>query len=249
MVCETFTQEDSIVHRLDPRPRIVVALALTLVLAVSQRWEVLGIGLGLSLVGWAVARLPVVPVLKRLGGVNVFLVVLALVLPLSGEGRVLFSVGPLGYSRAGAVQVLRIALKCNAIVLALTVLLSTMEVVELGHALSHLHVPRKLAHLFLFTIRYIDLVHHEYSRLRKAMRVRCFRPGMNRHTYRSIGHLLGMLLVRSFDRSERVMAAMKCRGFRGEFYVLRHFSFGRRDALFSLLSALVVLLLAFVEWQ
>lgn len=248
MVCETFTQEDSIVHRLDPRPRIVVALAVTVLLAVSRRWEVLGIGLGLSLAGWVVARLPVVPVLKRLGGVNVFLLVLALVLPFSGGDRALFSVGPLNYSREGALQVGRIALKCNAIVLMLTVLLSTMEVVELGHALSHLRVPRKLAHLFLFTIRYIDLVHHEYSRLRRAMRVRCFRPGINRHTYRSIGHLLGMLLVRSFDRSERVMAAMKCRGFRGEFFVLSHFSFGRRDAVFSVGSALLVILLALVEW-
>ena len=44
------------------------------------------------------------------------------------------------------------------------------------------------------------------------------------------------------------MAAMKCRGFRGEFFVLSHFSFGRRDAVFSVGSALLVILLALVEW-
>jgi cobalt/nickel transport system permease protein len=247
LVCETFTQEESLVHRLDPRPRVVVALVFTVVLALSREWDVLGTGLAVSLAGWATARLPVIPVLKRLAGVNLFLAVLALVLPLSARAPSLFSVGPLSYSRAGALQVLQIALKCNAIVLALTVLLSTMEVVELGHALSHLRVPHKLAHLFLFTIRYIDLVHHEYSRLRKAMRVRCFRPGVNRHTYRTIGHLLGMLLVRSFDRSERVMAAMKCRCFRGEFYVLRHFSFQRRDVIFSIACTVLILLLGLAE--
>jgi len=121
-------------------------------------------------------------------------------------------------------------------------------VVELGHALLHLRVPDKLAHLFLFTIRYMDLVHHEYGRLRQAMRVRCFRPRANRHTYRSVGHLVGMLLVRSFDRSERVLAAMKCRGFRGRFYVLRHFALGLRDAAFGLVATGVLILLAASEW-
>ena len=34
--------------------------------------------------------------------------------------------------------------------------------------------------------------------LRVAMRVRCFRPTMSRHTYRAFGYLVGMLLVREF---------------------------------------------------
>ncbi len=97
----------------------------------------------------------------------------------------------------------------------------------LGHALAHLHVPRKLAHLLLFTVRYLDVLEREYRRLRAAMKVRSFRPRMNRHTYRAYGYLVGMLLVRSFDRSERVLAAMKCRGFRGRFYLLDHFAFCR----------------------
>ena len=48
---------------------------------------------------------------------------------------------------------------------------------------------------------------------------------MNGHSYRTFGYLVGMLLVRSFDRSERVLAAMKCRGFRGQYWLLDHFSF------------------------
>ena len=65
----------------------------------------------------------------------------------------------------------------------------------------------------LFMVRYFDVLGREYARLRAAMRVRCFRPAMNGHSYRMFGYLVGMLLVRSFDRSERVLAAMKCRGF------------------------------------
>jgi cobalt/nickel transport system permease protein len=57
-----------------------------------------------------------------------------------------------------------------------------------------------------------------------------------------------MLLVRSLDRSERIIAAMKCRGFRGRFYLLDHFAFSRRDIWFALALILALASLALVEW-
>ena len=39
--------------------------------------------------------------------------------------------------------------------------------------------PDKLTHLFLFTVRYLGVLHHEYQRLLSAMRVRAFRPRMS----------------------------------------------------------------------
>ena len=79
----------------------------------------------------------------------------------------------------------------------------------------------------------------------RAMRVRGFRPRLDRHTCRSLGYLVGMLLVRSFDRAERILAAMRCRGFRGHFFVLDHFVFRARDGVFCVAATgLVCLLLA-----
>ncbi len=248
MVCETFARGSSPIHALDPRPRILAGLAFSVLIALSQRFGVVGAGLAISVVVAVTARLPVRATLRRMLGVNVFMLILFLILPFSAQGDALFSLGPVSYSQAGLFRVGRIALKCNAIVLMLTVMLGTMELVELGHALSHLKVPRKLVHILLLTIRYVDLIHHEYSRLRKAMKVRCFRADVNAHTYRSIGHLMGMLLVRSFDRAERVLAAMRCRGFRGEFHILTHFYLTRRDVLFTCGFTLTLLLLGAGEW-
>ena len=62
----------------------------------------------------------------------------------------------------------------------------------------------KLVHLFFFTFRYFQVIHQEYLRLRAAMRIRCFQPGTNGHTYRMLAYLLGMLLVRSYDRGQRL---------------------------------------------
>jgi len=247
MVCEAFSRGDSIVHRLDPRVRVVVAVVFTCLLAVSENFAVMACGLVLSVLGVAVARLPVGRVLRRLVGVNVFVAMLWALLPWGSEGTALFHLGRLAYTREGAVLAAAITLKANAIVVALAVLLGTMEMTTLGHALSHLRVPDKLTQVFLLTVRYLDVLHHEYERLRQAMRVRCFRPGMNLHTYKSIGYLVGMLLVKSVARAERVVAAMKCRGFHGRFYVLDHFSFGRRDAAFALGSAVVCV--GMVLWE
>ena len=248
MVCETFSEGGSVVHRLDPRGRVVVAAAFSLLIAVSDRFGVLGIGLALAVAGALLARLPFLPVLKRLGGLNAFMAMLWVVLPLTAARTETVLVGPLAVSREGLLLAARITLKANTILLALTVLVSTLEVTTLGHALSHLRVPDKLVHLLLFTVRYVDVLHHEYARLRQAMRVRCFRAGTNRHTYRMLGYLVGMLLVKSVDRSERIMAAMKCRGFCGRFYVLTHFAFAGRDAAFGVVSLAGLFTLGWMTW-
>lgn len=70
----------------------------------------------------------------------------------------------------------------------------------------------------MFTIRYIDLLRREYLRLHVAMRARAFVARNNRHSWRSFGYLLGMLLVRSHDRSERILWAMKCRAYHGHMH-------------------------------
>jgi cobalt/nickel transport system permease protein len=80
------------------------------------------------------------------------------------------------------------------------------------------------------------------------MRVRGFRSRTDLHTLRSLGHLVGMLLVHSFDRSERVWAAMKCRGFRGTFWLLDHFAYTRRDLVFAVVAVVALLIIGSGEW-
>ena len=75
-------------------------------------------------------------------------------------------------------------------------------------------------------------------------------PRGDRHTWNSFGWLFGMLLVRSFERSERIHAAMKCRGFSGRFYLVEAETSSPADLPFAAgFGALMVLLLvAKVVW-
>jgi cobalt/nickel transport system permease protein len=233
---------------LDPRSRIVAAVAVAVLVALAVRVPVLLAAWGMAATAAASARLRPLAVFKRLAALNCFMLLLLLVLPWTVPGPPWARLGPVGYSRAGVLLAATIALKGNAIMLVLVVLLGTLDITTMGHALHHLRVPEKLSHLLLFTVRYVEVLEREYRRLSAAMKMRGFRPGLNGHTYRSFGYLVGMLLVLSVDRSERIVSAMKCRGFRGKFYLLDHFTFSRYDLRFAFAGMVLLGVLAAMEW-
>jgi cobalt/nickel transport system permease protein len=182
----------------------------------------------------ALARLPVMPTLKRLAAMDAFMVVILIFLPFTVAGQPVFAVGSLTASAEGLRQAAEIVLTANGVVLATLALVGTIEPVVLGHALARLGLPEKIVHLLLFTVRYIALLETEYARLRLAMTARAFRGRGGMHTWRSLGWLFGMLLVRSFERSERIRDAMKCRGFSGRYHLIDTEVLTAADAGFAL---------------
>ncbi|MFZ5833487.1 MAG: cobalt ECF transporter T component CbiQ [Planctomycetota bacterium] len=220
--------------RVDPRLRIVAVVVLSVLIAAATHFGAALAGLAIGLMTVPLAGVPLQTLARRLVPLNLVVLLMALLLPLTTPGRPLAHVGPWPASWEGLVLAGMIAVKGNAIVLLVVTLVGTIEPIAFGHALSHLYVPTKLVHLLLFAVRYFEVLHQEYVRLRAAMKVRGFRPQMNLHTYRALGNLVGMLLVRSHDRAERILAAMKCRGFHGRFYLLDHFAFRRSDIPFAL---------------
>lgn len=217
--------------RFDPRLRLLSALLFALTTVLLQQLPVLLISL-LSgiLLAW-LAGLQPGPLARRLLLLEGLMLVLLLMLPFSVAGESWFSLGPLSASWEGVQRALQILLRANAIVLVLLSLIGTLEPVILGHALAQLRLPDKLIHLFLLSVRYIGVLFQEYQRLRMAMRARAFVASSNRHTWRSFGWLLGMLLVRSLERSQRVLQAMKCRGFDGRLFLLSENRWQYRDSL------------------
>lgn len=219
-----------------------------MVVALADRYSCLAVAVCVSLGLIFVARLSLKQVLLRLLAVNAFIVFLWLFLPFTYGGEELFRIGPLHASREGVAFALLITIKSNGIVLALLALLATTPVITLGHAMSHLYVPDKLVHLFFFTIRYLQVLHLEYDRLRDAMKIRAFKPRSNLHTYRSLAYLIGMLLIKSFDRADRIRKAMVCRGFHGKFYLLSHFELRRNDLGMLVFMLVIISYMAALQW-
>ncbi len=234
--------------RLDPRVRVAAAGAGALLLVLLDRWTALGAAAAAVLALAAGSRAFGRAALRRLVELNLFTLFLLVFMPLSVPGTPVLRLGAWYWSAEGALAALRIGAKANLVMLLAGTLLAAMEPSDLAHALYRLRVPAKLAHALFFCIRYLDVVHEEYHRLRNAMSLRAFRPRCSRHALRSLGYLLGMLFVRSVDRSDRVLEAMKCRGFRGRLYSLAVSAPGRRDALFGAAAAAAALAVGFLEW-
>jgi len=248
MISEGFVNTDSFVHRLDPRVKIVVAFLFSVVVAVCKDIMVLTWAIGLGLAITIVSRVPARELVRRLAPVNMFVVFLWLFLPFTVPGAPMFSLGGLVGTREGVSYAIQITMKSNAIVAVLIALVASTSILTFGHALHELKIPQKMVHLFFFTYRYIFVIHREYLRLVGALKIRGFSPGTNFHTYRTIAYLVGMLLVRSSDRADRVHNAMLCRGFSGRLYSLSEFSLRRIDVISLILMTALILALGVLEW-
>lgn len=229
-------EERSYISRLDPRVRVACTLLFSFLICLCRNTSVLITGLSSAVLMTAISGIPPMRILKRLAALNSFMLLLMATMPLFMAGKTLFSIAGLIWSIEGFSRALLITARANAVMLMLIALLDTMETAHLGFALKKLGVPDKFVHLLLFMVRYIDIIHHEYHHLRDAMLLRAFRPRFNRHTFRTFGFLTGQLLVRSVNRSERIMEAMKCRCFRGRFYILTPCRIEIADITFALTS-------------
>lgn len=237
------------IQALDPRARILAVVGFAGVVILLDQPIALAAALALAAAVAALARLPARRTLRQLAAMDAFVILMLLMLPFTTPGHRLFALGPLTASVEGLRLAMTIALTANAILLMLLALVGQLDPVVIGHALHRLRMPVVLVQLLQFTVRYVTLIDAEFGRLRLAMRARGFVPATDWHTYRSLGYALGMLLVRSLERSERVLCAMKCRGFTGQFPVLDALRFRAIDAWLAAMVALALSGLLLLEWQ
>jgi len=246
MISEPFAVGDSLLHRTDPAVKIISAMLLALSIATSSSFQVAGAGLLVAACCCYAAGLPLKPLARRLAAVNIFTLLLWITLPLTGGGEQMVQLGSLQLSAKGITLAGLITLKANAVYLLLTALLATSTIAAIGHGLERLHLPNKLTILLLTTYRYLGRIELEYKRLRRSAVLRCFHGATNLHTYRTYGYLIGMTLIRSYERSRRIHQAMIMRGFTGTFPLLIRQRTGTRDLLFLALCVGISLLFSFL---
>jgi cobalt/nickel transport system permease protein len=137
-------------------------------------------------------------------------------LPFAGGGAG-WELGPVWVSERGLWAAALVCLKAGAILTLGLLVAAGAPLNETLQAASSLRVPDLLVHVILLTYRYVFVVTGEFTRLRTALRVRGYHNRATLHSYRTVGHVAGTLLVRGSERAGRVGQAMTCRGFDGQF--------------------------------
>ncbi|RJP25339.1 MAG: cobalt ECF transporter T component CbiQ [Candidatus Abyssobacteria bacterium SURF_5] len=247
MLEQDFSAGSSWIHRLDPRVKIISATGFSVVTALLSRHPALASAACAAFVLIVQAQLPVRPLLRRLVIVNFFVLFLWLTLPIRLAGAAPIQLGPVGIAPDGFSLALILTIKSNAIVAAGIALLATNRPAEIARGLHRLRVPAKIVQILLFMLRYLSEIEREYGWMKAAMTMRGFRPTNNLRTYKAYAHLIGLLLIVSYEKAQAIHAAMLCRGFDGRFYVLDERPRSRADMLFAASMAAVLMLLLYLQ--
>ncbi|MGQ9535578.1 MAG: cobalt ECF transporter T component CbiQ [bacterium] len=246
---EEYLKGNSIIHKLDPRIKILYAFFFSLVIALVYSIPAALVGLTISILLIIFTKIELKKIIKRLLLINEFILILWLILPLTYPGEQIFKVLGISVTKQGIIFASLLTIKCNAIMLIFIAFLSTSNIFELVHALRHLAVPDKLTVLFFLIYRYSYIVFEQYEKIMRAIKSRGFTPNTSIHTYRTIGYILGGLLVKSHDRAENIYRAMVCRGFDGRFWLFDHFRLSPLDIFACVVLTIANLLIIIVQWK
>ena len=236
-ILDPYRPRASLVHRADPRVKVVVAVASILVTAALPlgAWPSYVVLLAAILALAVSARLGVGFTLTRgLIAAPFALAALPLVFSTPGAPLVSLRLGPLVLDATvpGLERFLSVLAKSYLSVQFAILLTATTRFTELLAAMRALRVPRLLVAVFGLMWRYMFLFVHEVNRLRIARDARSADIGPKSGgtlawRARVTGGMVGNLFVRGYERSERVYQAMLARGYDGE---VRTLPMGRLSA-------------------
>lgn len=204
------------IHRRHPLAKLVVTVGFLIAVISFDKYEISNLipFLFYPLLIIILSEISAMPIIKRILLIEPFIIALGIFNPIFDRQAVL--IGTLSVS-AGWLAFLSILIKCSLTVAAVVLLLATTGMEKLAVALRMLHIPKIFVLQLLLTYRYISLLAEEVGRILGAHALRT--PGHKGVAPAAWGSLAGGLLLRSFDRAQRVYQAMCLRGFDGEYNV------------------------------
>jgi len=254
---DSYQPGDSAVHQLDPRVKLVAVFALVLTAALTPdgAWRAFVI-LEILLLGLtALSRLDLAMVQKR-SAVALPFALAAVTVVFATPGRTLWALplfgGALAVTDAGLLRFAAIVVRSYLSVQAAVLLAATTPFSELLWALRSVGVPRVLVATAGFLYRYLFVLADEAQRLLRARETRSVDiPGHKSGgsllwRARVTGSMAGSLFIRSYERSERIYAAMLARGYDGETRTLSPPALRLRDLVAGASAVLLFAVLVYV---
>jgi cobalt/nickel transport system permease protein len=226
---DPYQPRPSLVHRLDPRIKFILALAFILATALTPpgAWPVYILLFSLVLSVEVLSELGVGNVLKRSSLALPFvLAALPVIVTVKGLALLSLPLGPwtLTVTQEGIVRFASVAAKSWLSVQMAIVLAASTPFPELLLAMRAIRIPRLLVAIIGLMWRYLFVLVDEAMRLMRAREARSGHPaapgarigGSVAWRARVTGGMAGSLFLRSFERGDRIYAAMASRGYDGE---------------------------------
>lgn len=234
---DRLSYQDTFVHRLDPRAKVIATILFILTVISYPKYEVVALtpfflfpALLISL-----GDIPVAFLLKKILLVSPFAIFIGIFNPFFDAGTVQVFGSTLS---AGWISFLSILMKFTLAISAALLLIATTSFPGVCHALRRIGLPGLFVSQLLFLYRYLFVLLEEAMRIIRAHDMRSFgRRGMDT---RVAVRIIGALFLRTVERAERIYSAMLSRGFQGDMPTMRRSKVRFADVLFTLLTIIVL---------
>lgn len=243
VLSERFAQEENYLTKMDPRLKLIFCLSC-LVLVVWNTKPLVNLFLGITLlIGLLAVRVNLKYVLLRMvpGLIIASLLVFTQLFWKGQTPLAELSLSPwqLVIYKEGLDQGLLLGSRVLAGLAVMVFLSGTTTIGKLIFAAHWFRVPKTLLEMITIAYRYVFVLLEEMQQVYCAQRMRMGYQGWHK-SMRSAGALGGIVILRAFDRAERLYRSMCCRGYSGELQVNYEGSFTKNDALLSLVLASVL---------
>lgn len=218
---DRYSRGNSIIHRWPVSFKLLLAIGIiTAGLFIrGDAWPLHGLLLCLVFAGLSIAGIPLSYLWHRLLGFWLFAILLTISIP-AGQGF-----------RAGWDLAATILMQSTLGFLTGLWLVNVTPFDKLLYTLRGWGVPKLLIAILAFMYRYSYVVFDELERMRTARNARNFGRGSWWSNWTANAQMIGMLLVRSLSRAERVHGAMCARGWSGDIHLLDDSTEGRPESL------------------
>ncbi|MHB8072836.1 cobalt ECF transporter T component CbiQ [Desulfosporosinus fructosivorans] len=214
-ILDDLARQETVIHRLHPLMKLLTTVSYLTVVVSFGRYEI-GSLLPFFLYPvmiFTLAEIPLKPIFLRILLVSPFIIGIGILNPFFDQQ--VYLLGGREISR-GWVTFLAILIKSGLTVTAALLLIATTGMDRLAGALRMLKIPRVFVLQLLLTYRYISVLMEEVARSLRAYSLRApNQKGVHRSAW---GSLAGQLILRTFDRAQRIYEAMCLRGFTGEYH-------------------------------
>ncbi len=218
---EKSSKKASHLHSVDPALKLCGAIGLSFVAQLFYTAKPLIFMLFFIIIEALASRISFRAFTKRVILLSLFtgVVILPSIFVPFGPPPAIYEIPILNFyiSAVGLHRAIILELRLLVSLFALQVVILTTTYSELVNAFRRLKVPKIFVLTLALMLRYIFVIHDEALRISRAREARTTGKMSRMRTIKSIANSIGLIMVRSYERSDKVYKAMLARGFNGNF--------------------------------
>jgi len=231
---DSLSYKDTFIHRLDPRIKLILSFIFIITVVSFPKYEISGLfpfflfPVLLSSLG----DIPLKLIAKKILVVSPFALFVGIFNPLL-DTKVMYNIGGILIS-GGWVSFFSVIIKFFLTIGAALLLIATSSFPGICYSLQKIGIPEIFVSQLLFLYRYIFVLMEETMKIVRARNMRSFEK--NGLGVKVFINLIGILFIRTLERSEQIYQSMLSRGFKGRIETIKEYRISRADIFFAAIT-------------